>query len=50
LSTIQNADKIVVLSQGRIAETGTHSDLLNRDGIYARLYATQAKQKEDDTE
>ncbi|MBC7807986.1 MAG: ABC transporter ATP-binding protein, partial [Akkermansiaceae bacterium] len=46
LSTIQNADKIVVLSQGRIAETGTHSDLLNRDGIYARLYATQAKQKE----
>ena len=50
LSTIQNADKIVVLSQGRIAETGTHTDLLARDGIYARLYATQAKQKEPPTE
>lgn len=48
LSTIQNADKIVVLSQGRIAEIGTHFDLLSRDGIYARLYATQAKQKEAD--
>ncbi|MBC8135464.1 MAG: ABC transporter ATP-binding protein [Fibrella sp.] len=50
LFTIQNADKIVVLSQGRIVETGTHHDLLNRDGIYARLYATQAKQKESDPE
>lgn len=48
LSTIQNADRIIVLSQGRIAETGTHTELLARDGIYARLYATQAKQKEAD--
>ena len=46
LSTIQNADKIVVLSQGRVAETGTHTELLHHDGIYARLYATQAKQKQ----
>ena len=49
LSTIQNADKIIVLSQGRIVETGTHAELLSRDGIYARLYATQAKQKETDS-
>ncbi len=46
LSTIQHADKIVVLSQGKIAETGDHAELLLQDGIYARLYATQAKQKQ----
>lgn len=46
LSTIQNADIIVVLSQGRVAETGTHAELLAHDGIYARLYAAQAKQKQ----
>jgi subfamily B ATP-binding cassette protein MsbA len=48
LSTIQNADKIVVLSHGCVVETGTHNELLARDGIYARLYETQAKQKESE--
>jgi ATP-binding cassette subfamily B protein len=39
LSTIKGADKIIVVQQGRIAEEGTHEDLLQRGGHYARLYA-----------
>ena len=38
LSTIENADKILVLDNGSVAESGTHDELLNQDGIYKSLY------------
>jgi ATP-binding cassette subfamily B protein/subfamily B ATP-binding cassette protein MsbA len=42
LSTVQRADRIVVLDQGRIAEVGTHQALLDRQGLYFRLHSAQA--------
>ncbi len=44
LSTIANADQIVVLDQGRIAECGTHAALIARDGLYADLWKRQAEE------
>lgn len=41
LSTVQRADRIVVMDQGRIVETGTHTELVARGGLYARLAAMQ---------
>jgi ABC-type multidrug transport system fused ATPase/permease subunit len=41
LSTIQRADAIVVLHRGEIAEVGTHQELLQRGGVYAKLHALQ---------
>ncbi len=45
LSTIKNADKIMVLDSGEIAEFGTHSELMAEDGIYRRIYETQFLEK-----
>jgi subfamily B ATP-binding cassette protein MsbA len=41
LSTIEHADRVLVLDQGRLAESGTHMELLERGGLYARLHALQ---------
>lgn len=41
LSTIRSADRLVVLGHGRVAETGSHEELLSRDGVYAHLVASQ---------
>ncbi len=41
LSTIQHADKIIVMHKGRIRESGTHQELLEQNGIYKKLYQLQ---------
>ncbi|MFQ5843742.1 MAG: ABC transporter ATP-binding protein [Planctomycetota bacterium] len=41
LSTVQHADKICVLSEGRIVDIGTHGELMERDSLYRRLYELQ---------
>jgi ABC-type multidrug transport system fused ATPase/permease subunit len=41
LSTVRNAARIVVIHEGRIAEIGSHDELVARDGVYRRLYALQ---------
>ena len=46
LSTIQNADKIVVMHKGEIREIGTHQELLAKQGIYYKLYQLQYKDQE----
>jgi ATP-binding cassette subfamily B multidrug efflux pump len=46
LSTIQNASKIVVMHKGRVREVGTHQELLQKRGIYYKLYELQYKDQE----
>ena len=41
LSTIQNADVILVMDAGHIVEQGTHGELLKKGGFYAALYSAQ---------
>ena len=46
LRAAQGADRIVVLDAGRVAETGTHAELLAHDGLYARMWRTQRLEEE----
>ena len=47
LSTVVDADEIIVLADGKIAERGSHAGLLARDGVYARMWAMQAAEQEE---
>ena len=46
LSTIKNADEIAVIAEGKIAEQGTHTELLETNGIYAKLYSQQFREED----
>ena len=48
LSTIKNADEIVVITKGSILEQGTHEELLQRGGLYKRLYDSQFKTMDEE--
>ena len=43
LSTVENVDRILVIEEGELVETGTHQELLSRGGVYAKLYQAQFK-------
>jgi len=46
LSTVRKADRIIVMDKGRIIETGSHNELLGREGIYQKLYELQFRGQE----
>ncbi|HEX4873841.1 MAG TPA: ABC transporter ATP-binding protein/permease [Sphingorhabdus sp.] len=48
LSTVVDADEIVVLDAGRVAEQGTHAQLLAKDGLYAEMWARQQAEKDEE--
>ena len=50
LSTASRADQVVVMEHGRVAEIGTHAELLTRNGVYARLYSQQPDREATDRE
>jgi ATP-binding cassette subfamily B protein len=47
ISTIKNADKIIVLDDGKIVEQGTHLELLNNNGVYTEMYDNQLLEEQN---
>jgi len=45
ISAVKQADRIIVLDQGRLVESGTHDDLAQKDGIYRRLWLLQQAER-----
>ena len=50
LSTIADADRIFVLNEGKLAESGSHNELLRADGLYAEMWNRQASEIEEVSE
>ena len=50
LSTVVDADEIIVLADGKITERGSHAALLARDGVYAQMWAMQAAEQEEEVD
>ena len=48
LSTVVDADEIIVLADGRVVERGSHAALLARDGVYAQMWAMQAAEQDEE--
>ena len=49
LSSAVDADRIILLDKGRVAETGTHAELMQKNGAYAEMFRLQAKNYADST-
>ena len=50
LSTIHNADRIIVMDQGQLVESGTHAQLMEKEGLYHKLYTLKSLQMIEETE
>ncbi len=50
LSTVQHADRILVLDEGRIIEEGTHAELIEQNGLYSHLYELQFRDLDEDSQ
>lgn len=50
LSTVVNADEILVLKDGEIIERGNHNDLLSNNGMYSQMWQDQLKEEKQETE
>ena len=47
LTTIENSEKIVLVNHGRVAEAGSHGELLNKEGLYYRLHRASEQRNEN---